>query len=132
MDMTKKLNEQKKYCASALYATRLIEINQKVRAFDTIGTLEQSFALLREAGKDTLEKCLFTDLETFSAKSKEIHFTFPKIAMKYSGQFVLSSNGRREKRPDLLGYSYNVLCDVLIESIANDNYKHSRVDKFYL
>ena len=122
MDMTQKLNEEKKYCASALSATRLIEINQKVRAFDTIGKLEQSFALLRESGKDISKKWEPVGLEDFSAKSKEIHFTFPKIAMKYSGQFVLSSDEKREKRPDLLGYSYNVLCEVLIESIANDNY----------
>ncbi len=122
IDMTQKLNNQKKYCASALSATRLIEINQKVRVFDTIGKIEQSFDYLRKVGKDVSKKWFPTDLEAFSAKVKEIHFTFPKIAMKYSGQFVLSTDEKREKRPDLLGYSYNVLCEVLIESIANDDY----------
>lgn len=117
-----RLLESKCYYKAAIWFCRFSELDAKItslRIYDRMFELENR---LLEKKKDPKILWNSSSIEETVEKIKKISQTIQHSLKKCSGIFAITHQENRGNFPDLLGYSYNRICDCLVAAIADDDY----------
>lgn len=119
-DLGVTLFESKQYFLASLVFTKMSELKAKNRLIFRV--LEEQVKELESIlGHDEIVIEINEEIELTKSKLSEIERHVPGYLVKSTGLFTLNQEKELNQYPDMLGYSYNVVCEFLIDAIENNN-----------
>lgn len=117
------LLENKCYYSAAIWFSRLTEIYAKISNKQTFAKFEaiESESIVKKRDSEVIwnESNITRNAESIQRLSAQSIHSLKKC----SSIFALTHSDNRTNFPDLLGYSYNLICDSLIKSIVENDYE---------
>ena len=117
------LLENKCYYLAAIWFSRLTEIYAKISNRHIFAKFEEIEAELIARKKDLEITWNESDITKNAESIQKLSAQSIHSLKKCSSIFALSHNTNRTEFPDLLGYCYNLICDSLVTTIADDDYE---------